>query len=225
MQWVFEGGRLLRRVLRRGSKKGLSRRHLEGRNTPFKSTTPFASALAIDDTDFLRYALARNQYINNLPGVLSCLRPGANTHQQQFPKNIEMYWHEGVCVCEYSHYIHTEGGDEGANTYLKNHTYFSCIRASCECRLHMYNNQLSKRFSVCIGLDEMKVVNIVIASPCLCSFGKARCKATKALGIPQHGMVAIHARGSQEHNLKAPFCGTSVLTKPAVLGRCIPRSD
>ena len=30
------GRRLLRRVLRRGSKKGLSRRHLEGRSTPFQ---------------------------------------------------------------------------------------------------------------------------------------------------------------------------------------------
>ena len=38
MQWVLEGGR----VLRRGSKKGLSRRQLEGGNTPFKSTTPLA---------------------------------------------------------------------------------------------------------------------------------------------------------------------------------------
>ena len=32
---VLEGGRVLRRVLRRGSKKGLPRRHLEGRITPF----------------------------------------------------------------------------------------------------------------------------------------------------------------------------------------------
>ena len=29
-----------RRVLRRGSKKGLSRRHLEGRNTPFLKYDP-----------------------------------------------------------------------------------------------------------------------------------------------------------------------------------------
>ena len=36
MQWVLEGGRVLRRLLRRGSKKGLLRRHLEGRNTPFR---------------------------------------------------------------------------------------------------------------------------------------------------------------------------------------------
>ena len=32
-------------LLRRGSKKGLSRRHLEGRSTPFQSTTPLACAL------------------------------------------------------------------------------------------------------------------------------------------------------------------------------------
>ena len=40
MQCVLQGGRVLRRVLRRGSKKGLSRRHLEGRNTPFREYDP-----------------------------------------------------------------------------------------------------------------------------------------------------------------------------------------
>ena len=34
------GRRALRRVLRRGSKKGLSRRHLEGRSTPFQEYDP-----------------------------------------------------------------------------------------------------------------------------------------------------------------------------------------
>ena len=34
------GRRVLRRVLRRASKKGLSRRHLEGRNTPFREYDP-----------------------------------------------------------------------------------------------------------------------------------------------------------------------------------------
>ena len=34
------GRRVLRRVLRRGSKKGLSRRHLEGRSTPFREYDP-----------------------------------------------------------------------------------------------------------------------------------------------------------------------------------------
>ena len=33
---VLKGERVLRRALRRGSKKGLSRRHIEGRNTPFR---------------------------------------------------------------------------------------------------------------------------------------------------------------------------------------------
>ena len=36
-----------RRVLRRGSKKGLSRRRLEGRNTPFRVYDPLACARAI----------------------------------------------------------------------------------------------------------------------------------------------------------------------------------
>ena len=40
MQCVLPGGRVLRRVLRRGSKKGLSRRHLEGRNTPIREYDP-----------------------------------------------------------------------------------------------------------------------------------------------------------------------------------------
>ena len=39
------GRRVLRRVLRRGSKKGLSRRHLEGRSTPFREYDPLACAL------------------------------------------------------------------------------------------------------------------------------------------------------------------------------------
>ena len=40
--------RVLRRVLRRGSRKGLSRSCLEGRNTPFKSNAPFSCALFED---------------------------------------------------------------------------------------------------------------------------------------------------------------------------------
>ena len=40
MQWALDGGRVLRRVPRRGSKKGLSRRHLEGGNTPFLEYDP-----------------------------------------------------------------------------------------------------------------------------------------------------------------------------------------
>ena len=36
----FNGKKILRRVLRRGSKKGLSRRHLEGRSTPFREYDP-----------------------------------------------------------------------------------------------------------------------------------------------------------------------------------------
>ena len=40
LQWFLEGGRVRRRVLRRGSKKGVSKRHLEGRNTPFREHDP-----------------------------------------------------------------------------------------------------------------------------------------------------------------------------------------
>ena len=36
----LNGGRVLRRVLRGGSKKGPSRRHLEGRNVPFREYEP-----------------------------------------------------------------------------------------------------------------------------------------------------------------------------------------
>ena len=41
LQWVLDGGRILRKVLRSGSKKGLLRRHLEGRNTSFEEYDPF----------------------------------------------------------------------------------------------------------------------------------------------------------------------------------------
>ena len=40
LRWALRGGWVLRRVLRRGSKKGFSRRHLEGRNTPFQEYNP-----------------------------------------------------------------------------------------------------------------------------------------------------------------------------------------
>ena len=40
MEWALIGRRVLRRVLRRGSKKGLSRRHLEGRSTSFREYDP-----------------------------------------------------------------------------------------------------------------------------------------------------------------------------------------
>ena len=40
LQWVLLGRRVLRRVLRRGSQKRLSRRHLEGRSTPFREYDP-----------------------------------------------------------------------------------------------------------------------------------------------------------------------------------------
>ena len=40
MQWVLKGRRVLRRALRRGSKKGLSRRPLEGKNTSFQEYDP-----------------------------------------------------------------------------------------------------------------------------------------------------------------------------------------
>ena len=34
------GGRVLRRILRSGSKRGLSRRHVEDRNAPFQEYDP-----------------------------------------------------------------------------------------------------------------------------------------------------------------------------------------
>ena len=40
----LKGERVLRRVLRRGSKKGLSRRRVEGRNTPFRRVRPRSRA-------------------------------------------------------------------------------------------------------------------------------------------------------------------------------------
>ena len=40
MQWGLEGGRILRRVLRKGSEKGRSRRHLDGRNKLFQEYDP-----------------------------------------------------------------------------------------------------------------------------------------------------------------------------------------
>ena len=47
------GRRVLRRVLRRGSKKGLSRRHLEGRSTPFRVYDPVGVCPRYGD--YIRY--------------------------------------------------------------------------------------------------------------------------------------------------------------------------
>ena len=44
--------RVLRRVLRRGSKKGLSRRHLEDRSTPFREYDPVGVCPIWDFPDF-----------------------------------------------------------------------------------------------------------------------------------------------------------------------------
>ena len=49
LQCVLQGGSVLRRVLRRGSKKGLSRRRLEGGNTPFREYDPVGVRLRFTD--------------------------------------------------------------------------------------------------------------------------------------------------------------------------------
>ena len=56
MKWVLRGERVLRRVLRRGSKKGLSRRRIEGRNTPFRRVRPPSRA---------PYIIGVNSYITS----------------------------------------------------------------------------------------------------------------------------------------------------------------
>ena len=46
LQWALEGGRVLRRVLRKGSEKGLSEKALRRRKHAFpESMTPFASVI------------------------------------------------------------------------------------------------------------------------------------------------------------------------------------
>ena len=62
MQWVLEG----RRVLRRGSKKGLSRRHLGGRNTPFREYDP----LGVHPNKVILSSAAATPY--KLVGLPSC---------------------------------------------------------------------------------------------------------------------------------------------------------
>ena len=71
--------------------------------------------------------LARNQYTYILPGIFSFFSPACeymrhmHLHWNYFPRNI---FHElAPGVGEYSHCIHTEGGREGANTYLRRCEY------------------------------------------------------------------------------------------------------
>ena len=78
--------------------------------------------------------LARNQYINNSPGIFSCIRAGADTcaacicTEINSPKNLFYVLAPGMC--EYRHYINTEGRGQSANTYFKNSSskIFFCIR-------------------------------------------------------------------------------------------------
>ena len=110
-----------------------------------------------------QYPLARNQYINNSPGVFSCIRPHANSFQSWGPlgffscmlsvlrrgvlgpspkfsgsEDLPQVWIHVPHVfapklipqkyfyvlapgmCEYRHYINTEGRGQSANTYFKN---------------------------------------------------------------------------------------------------------
>ena len=57
-QWAVQGGRVLRMVLRRGSKKRLSRGHLKGRKTPFREydllrVRPTRGGCATDSLNFI----------------------------------------------------------------------------------------------------------------------------------------------------------------------------
>ena len=79
------------------------------------------------------YPLARNQYINNSPGIFSCIRAGADTCAACICTEInspKYFYVLAPGMCEYRHYINTEGRGQSANTYFKNNSskIFSCIR-------------------------------------------------------------------------------------------------
>ena len=100
------------------------------------------------------YPLARNQYINNSPGVFSCIRTEIN-----FPKIF-------LCIASgmrgYSHCIHTDRGArvgihiwEGANTYFRDNPskVFSCICASANTGPTCIHAKINspRIFPACIG--------------------------------------------------------------------------
>ena len=81
------------------------------------------------------YPLARNQYINNSPGIFSCIRPGVNTCAACICTEInspEIF----LCIGTRDVRIHAlyqyRGQSQSANTYFKNNSskIFSCIRTS-----------------------------------------------------------------------------------------------
>ena len=79
MQWASERGRVLRGVLRRGSKKGLSRRHLEGRNTPFREYDPLRVRPGYE--------------IRNMSGGIKMdTLKGTNDRNSQFFADFRFYW-------------------------------------------------------------------------------------------------------------------------------------
>ena len=83
----------------------------------------------------MEYPLARNQYINNSPGIFSCIRPGVNTCAASIctdinspkiflcigPRDVRIQ-----ALCQY------RGQGQSANTYFENNSsiIFSCIRTS-----------------------------------------------------------------------------------------------
>ena len=63
LQWALVGGR----VLRRGSKKGLSRRHLEGRSPAFQEYDPFRLLTSYRLEMGLKLKMARIWQLGTVP--------------------------------------------------------------------------------------------------------------------------------------------------------------
>ena len=85
MQCVLQGGRVLRRVLRRGSKKGLSRRHLEGRSTPLREYDPVGVRPTTTEyfAPFKGYIVCSGNVGAHLEVVFLLLRGGVATRALQ----------------------------------------------------------------------------------------------------------------------------------------------
>ena len=83
----------------------------------------------------INYPLARNQCINNSPGIFSCIRPAANTCAACICTEINS---PKIFLCIDTRDVRIQalyqyrGQGQSANTYFKNNSskIFSCIRTS-----------------------------------------------------------------------------------------------
>ena len=111
-----------------------------GKNASERRCAILVHSASWNQTEFLEvhsgvYPLAQNQYINNSPGIFSCIRPGVNTCAACICTEI---YSPNIFLCIGPRHVRIQalyqyrGQGQSANTCFKNNSskIFSCIRTS-----------------------------------------------------------------------------------------------